>query len=314
MKTASHPLVIFASIAIACLFVVVWLDKFQVTARDLELLLKVFDWTYLVPIAFLLAGHVALSSWRWTLIELGLSGQKPVFRGAMITGLFALGFGMFLPSPIVNVICRSLSNRVAGASAIRGAVSGGIDQLSDFFTVALVAVPAVAALLVGLPKIYFIGAPLALLAGFVLVFFAPTWLVWAGSTFGQPQLRQLPQLERGLLFQIYAISILRVINLNLITLAIYAATGAATISAVLVSVPLVTLAIAAAMLPGGLGVTEWSFSAVFSTFGVPASEIVIFVLANRIVLSAISLALLILAFLAAALIFSRKGAKSNAET
>jgi hypothetical protein len=68
---------------------------------------------------------------------------------------------------------------------------------------------------------------------------------------------------------------------------------------------LITIAISAAMLPGSFGISEWSFSAVFAGFDVPRADTVQFVLANRLLLSSVSIALALIAIAALSTSFLR---------
>ena len=301
MKFVRSPIFSAFLVIAAIAFFVTWLSELGVSEEEVYSVLEGFDWRFMPLLLVLLTAHVALSSWRWSLFEFSLSGERPRFRGAMVAGLFALGLGALLPAPIVNMACRGLSNRIRGTSAIRGAVSGGIDQISDFLTVTLVAGPALFAFWTSNIVAYAIGAPAALLAGGILLFFAPTMLHTI-KIFPRAVALASPLLkDRKLLLHAYGISIVRVINLNLITLMIHFATGAATVSAVLISVPLATLAIALSMLPGGIGASEWSFSTVFAGLGVGTDAIVLFVLANRIVLTSLSIILLFVAIVFASI-------------
>src|SRR5256885_13586009 len=76
---------------------------------------------------------------------------------------------------------------------------------------------------------------------------------------------------------ISGLSLMRFGCLTAITLLIHFATGAATVGATIIAIPLVTVAISLAMLPGGLGVSEWSFSAVFAAMRINPGDIVLFV-------------------------------------
>lgn len=280
------------SVVIALVALGLWIWNFDVSAGEVGDLFRRLRWWAVLPLAALLAGHVALSSRRWQLIEEGLGGERPRFGPAYATGAFALGLGTFLPAPVVNILCRSLANRYAGASGLRGALSGSLDQVADFAVVLLFAIPAAAALHRHDLGLYFWGAGVAALFGLaVLASIAAAtkrgmlrfrWNWWA---------RVKPLFDRGFLVRLYGLSILRLVNLTLMTLLIQAATGAASAPAVIVGVPIVTVAISLAMLPGAIGVSEWSFSGVFSAFAIPKSDIVIFVLANRILLTGLSLVL-----------------------
>ena len=286
------------SILIAMAAMGLWLSNFDVSAADVSRLGARLRWGPILPLFILLAGHVGLSAWRWSLIEVALGGRRPDFMSAFATGAFALGLGTFLPAPIVNVACRGLANRVNGASGMRGVLSGAIDQLADLAMVVLLTLPAAIALLYGNVEIYFWGGPAILLFVFGLIRFSPNLLGNYILPFRIPKGDQLGRLaNRRLVTTLYGISFLRVVNLTLMTLLVHAAVGTGSAAVVIVSIPLVTLAISAAMLPGAIGVSEWSFSAVFAAFGVASGDIVLFVLANRIVLTALYLllALIILA-------------------
>lgn len=289
------------SIVVSALAIWLWLRDFSVSVEALPQLFVRLRWWPVLPLFGLLAEHVALSSWRWSLIEMGLGGERPRFSHAFAAGAFSLGLGTFLPSPMVNIACRGLANRVSGASGVRGAISGGIDQIADFAIVILLTIPAAIAFLHRDLDLYLMGAAAMALLGLVLILILPAIVRLVLPNFLIRALDRItPLVDRPLLLKLYGISLLRVANLTLMTLAIHAATGTASVAAVVIGVPLVTLAISIVMLPGALGVSEWSFSTVFSSFGVAGDDIVLFVLANRIVLTSLSLTLALLVFLAMA--------------
>lgn len=289
------------SIVVAALAIWLWLRNFNISADAFSHLFVRLRWWPVLPLFCLLVAHVALSSWRWSLIEVGLGGGRPRFSHAFAAGAFSLGLGTFLPSPVVNVVCRSLANRVSGTSGLRGVISGGIDQMADLAIVFLVSIPALIAFLRHDLDLYLMGATAMVLLGLWLILTLPAIVRWVFPIFPISGLdRIVPLIDRPLLLKLYGISLLRVANLTLMTLAIHAATGTATVTAVVICVPLVTLAISAAMLPGALGISEWSFSVVFSSFGVARGDIVLFVLANRILLTGLSLTLALLVLLAMA--------------
>jgi len=286
------------SIVVAALAMWLWLDNFNVSMADFRLLYERLQWWPLPFLFVFLAGHVALASWRWSIIEQGLSGQRPAFAHAFAAGGLALGLGTFLPAPVVNIACRSLTNRVNGMSSLRGALSGLADQLADLAVIALLAVPAAIALNYRDLGFFLGGALAATLLGLAIVIQLPKLV---HTQYYPIQLQKAaPLFERSLLFKIYGISLLRVANLVVMTLAIHAAVGAASISAIVIGTPLITLAISIAMLPGAIGASEWSFSAVFSAYGIPKADIVIFVLANRVVLTGLSLLLMLIVLIAMA--------------
>lgn len=299
MNWRSRPALVGLSIAVAMLTMGLWLHSFKVTPHELAELAARLRWWPVLPLFLLLAGHVALSAWRWSLIEVGLGGERPRFGAAFAAGAIALGLGTFLPAPLINVACRGFANRISGTSGLRGAFSGGIDQLADLAVVGLIAIPAIIAFLRRDLALFAAGAVAMAVLGLLLTLTAPALIRWALTRFAGTE-RVATLTSRPLLLKIYGISLLRVGNLIVMTLAVHAASGAATATAVIIGVPLVTLAISAAMLPGGFGVSEWSFSAVFAHFGVTKGEIVLFVLANRIILTGLSLTVALVVVLAMA--------------
>lgn len=288
-----------SSLIVAALVMWWWVRSFDVSGAAVNAVFRHLSWWPVLPLFALVAGHVALSSWRWSLIEAALAGTRPRFGPAFATGAFAQGLGTFLPSPLVHVACRGLANRMNGASGMRGAVSGGIDQIADFAIILLMAVPAAFAFARRDAESYYLGAALMLPVGLFFTLFLPLivrsiWLPGFLRRKGEALLR----LDRPILLKIYGISLIRLFSLTLMNILIHAAIGVGTISAIVVSVPLVALTTSVAMLPGAIGVSEWSFSAVFAGFSIAPSAIVLFVLANRILLTGVSLAIALIILLA----------------
>ncbi len=296
------------SAVIALVALGLWIWNFNVSTAEVADLFHRLRWWTILPLAALLAGHVALSSRRWQLIEEGLGAERPRFGPAYATGTFALGLGAFLPSPLVNILCRALANRYARASSLRGAVSGGLDQLSDLVIVVLLSGPALAAFLVRDLKVYLWGGAATLVAGAAIAFVTP-WLLRT-LPFGIVQ-RIFPLFRWSLLRRLYGLSILRVLNLTLMNILICQAVGAESLSAVLIAVPLVMLATSIAMLPGAIGVSEWSFSGIFSGMGISNASIIPFVLGNRILLTILSLSLALIALAATSFALTRKARASG---
>ena len=283
-----HAALIALSIIVSTAAIVLWVRNFDVSGPAVEAMIGRLRWWALVPLFALLSFHVALASWRWSIIDSALGGSAGIPGQAFNFGAIAMAFGTFLPPPLVYVACRGLANRMNGASPIRGAVSGAIDQGADFLVVLMMAIPSAMALLGGSLLSFLAGAAMMAVVGLVGALGVPrsamigTLLVKAGlGGFHDGQT----------LLRIYGLSLLRVVNLIAITLLISLACGAGSAEAIIVGVPLVTLAISIAMLPGALGVSEWSFTAVFAAFGLPASETVTFVLANRLLLTSLALLL-----------------------
>jgi hypothetical protein len=292
MASSRRPLLTLLSVIVAVAALWFWWRFFDVSLAELRGTIAAIDWRFIPLIIALLVGHVALSAYRWMLIEVGIGGRRPRFVHAFAAGGLALGLGTFLPAPIINVASRGLTNRMTGNSAVRGAVSGGFDQAADFGITALLAIPAGLALALGDTGIYAMGAPAMLIAGLLVISAVPrlarsAWLPAWARRFADLALFAQPAALR----KVYGISVLRLANLSLITVMVGYACDAATIWSLLIAVPLVTLAISVAMLPGAFGASEWSFSAVLGQYGLGTTDVVRFVLANRVLLTLASLAI-----------------------
>jgi hypothetical protein len=300
MSSPLRRLLVVLSIILAFAAMWLWWTLFDVSFGQLRRVFATLNWWSIPAILGLLVGHVALSAWRWSLIEVAIGGEKPRFVYAFAAGGLALGLGTVLPAPIVNVACRGAANRLSGGSGVRGAVSGGFDQVADFAVTVLLAIPAALALAIGDVRYYLAGAAVALVVGLAAVYPLPALArspilpAWARRHAHLPLFSQ-----RAVLFKVYAISALRLTNLTLLTVMVHFASGAGTVETVLVAVPLVTLAISVSMLPGAFGASEWSFSAVFVRYGLGSAEIVRFVLANRILLTlgSVAIAVMVVVFL-----------------
>ena len=286
----------FASMAVASVAAWLWLREFEVSARDVEEIFTGFRWTWLPSIFILLLLHVALSAARWVELEKCLGAPQASFRLGFTSGAIAMGLGTVLPAPLMSVACRSLANRLVNTSGGRGAVSGLLDQLCDFAAYAWLAIPAILAILSANILSFLILAPLAIAVG---------WPVLTLLVRLEPSLRRsLPAfaanwlpilLSKSPLFRIYVISMLRVANTTLVAILIGISISEP-ISAVglSVAVPLVSIANALVMLPGAIGISEWGFTAVLVYNGAAQETVVSFVLANRIILTALPIALALL--------------------
>lgn len=298
MNTNRRRLLVLFSVLVAAAAMWLWWHIFDVSLGELRRIFAAIHWWLVPAVVLLMTGHVALSAWRWSLIETGIGGEQPRFAHAFSAGAVALGLGTFLPAPIINVACRGITNRLNGNSAVRGAVSGGFDQAADFGITVLLAIPAGLALVLDNVAIYAVGAPAILAVGLLVVYLVPNL---ARSAVLPSWTRRYTGLElfsrRALLLKVYVISALRLVNLSLITLMVGFAADAGTVWALLVAVPLVTLAISVSMLPGAFGSSEWSFSAVLARNGLGGAEIVRFVLANRILLTLASVLIAVAAII-----------------
>lgn len=288
------------SIATAGLVTWLWLKYFNVSWRDFELLQDALNlWT--VPIiAILLCGHVALSSLRWARIEVVLGGDPPTFRRAFTAGCMALGLGTVLPGPAANILCRSISNRLDAASPLRGALSGGLDQISDFLLVCCFAPLAIAALAWQEPLLYLAGSLALAPIGWLMLKVIPSVPTKFVPKIIKGRFEHYAKhLDRRTIGELYLYSLARLAMLSLITVLVHFACGGVTVSSALVAVPLVTIAISISMLPGGFGAAEWSFSGVFAGLDIPSNEIALFVLMNRVLLTGLGLFIALVSLLVA---------------
>ncbi|MBE5073423.1 flippase-like domain-containing protein [Erythrobacteraceae bacterium E2-1 Yellow Sea] len=291
------------SVIIAIVVIWFWWRAFEIETNDVTAMVSRLHWLWLPVILLLLAVHVTLSARRWSVIEVGLGGQRPAFRVSFGSGAIAMGLGTFLPAPLMNVACRGLANRIAGASGGRGALSGAIDQGSDFVLAGLLAIPAGFALLQGDPNIYLWAAPPTVVVGLALVFAVMRARPILQRLWPEKSSAWIPiLLSRKSILHIYTISVLRIVNLTLITMAVNYASGEASPKTLAVAVPLVMVTTAISMLPGAIGVSEWSFSAILQLFGEVPEETVIFILANRLLLTVLPI---ILAFMTMMIVLLR---------
>lgn len=308
MSPTLRKLLIAGSIILAGSAFWLWLQEFSVTETSVRELLGQLNWWTVPVIFFLLCTHVSCSAKRWARLETALGGQAPDQKRALITSGLALGLGTVLPGPVASIACRSASNRIMGGNAIRGAVGGGLDQFADFAMVCFFVPAALVAIYWNSLAVYGFSCCVLAVIGWLLItrrrpghpgVFA-NWLVhkWPRSE---------ALFTPGLASAMYRYSLVRFVCLSLITLMVHYASGAASATGALVAVPLVTVAISIAMLPGAFGVSEWSFSGVLALLATPQGEIAVFVLANRLILTGLALVIAGLA-IGWALVLSRAAA------
>ena len=285
--TAHNRLILaIASMVAGSVATLFWIHSFHVSISDISTVIGMTS-LWLMSIFFtLLSIHVALAAWRWSLIEATIGGELPHFRRAFHAGAIALGLGTVLPGPLVNIASRSISSRFDRGSFKRGALSGLVDQVADIAITILFLPSALAAFTLKMSEIYIILAPITIIIGALSLRFTPyIYELFLRKLLYKNYMLNLPQFNSKLIKTIYWISIARFINITIITLLVSEVANSYHPFVIIVSIPIVTMAISLAMLPGGFGISEWSFSAVFATLGVPHDEIVHFVLANRLLLS-----------------------------
>lgn len=284
-------LVIFGFIAIG-----LWRRNFDVSLGDVKDIFDSISWDLAPVIFLLLAFHVSLSALRWLEFEESFGGERADFSLAFISGAIAMGLGTFLPAPLMGVACRSIANKMVGTSSLRGALSGTLDQFSDFAIYAWIAIPALLALfsnevsvfLVFGPAMLILGIPVLCLLSYILSPAKPHWplskMKWIALLFSPKTL-----------IRVYILSSLRLINITAITILVGQSIDAQISPLNLgIAVPLVSIANAIVMFPGAIGVAEWSFTTVLGHLGTPEPSQISFVIANRALLTVLPLLLSIL--------------------
>lgn len=286
-------LMLFSPVLAGAIFWI-WLRSYGISTAEIRSAWNGLAWWPIPAIFLLLWLHIGLSALRWARIEMALGGEQPQLDHACITSGLALGLGVFLPGPIANVVCRGTANRLVGASGLRGAMGGGLDQIADFAMVCFVAPAALLAIYLDSLGAYLLGCAILALAGDLAVGRMgrvkprSTWN-WLVARLPRQAMSGAASLAPKAARELYRLSFARFVCLNLITLLIHYASGAATALGALVAVPLVTIANSVAMFPGSFGVSEWSFSGVLSLLAIPNAEIATFVLTNRLILTVLAL-------------------------
>jgi len=286
---------------VAVLVVWLWVRAFGVTIADVERTAQSIRWHWLPAIFALLAGHVAVSALRWAYIEEALGAPKPAFRTGFNSGAIAMGLGTVLPAPIMNVAARSLANKLAGTSATRGALSGTLDQICDLAICLWMAIPAALALLILDPEWFWVLSALATAIGALCLFpIAQARAILARIAPGRDKRWVALLLSRETLLRLYVLSLLRFANLVAVAILVSLSAGGAPALALAIAVPIVAVANALVMLPGAIGVSEWSFTVVLAQFGVDEPSVIAFVIANRMILTALPMLLALAVIVAAA--------------
>ena len=272
--------------ALAILAAYGWWQAFGVTLPVARSVFVGFEKTWLTLVFVALIVQVALSAIRWAAIEGAIEGPRPRFELGFVSGAIAMALGTVLPAPLMSVLCRSLATRIMGNGARRGAISGLLDQGCDLAISIWFAIPAVIAILIGdvagFPMFALLvgiaGVPVALMLGWsvsciVHARLTPRydWLVRLGSPCN--------------VIVLYLTSVMRVCNLVAMAALISLTSAAIDPVKLAIAVPIVAVTNALAMLPGSIGVSEWGFSSVLAEVGVADSAIIVFLLANRAILT-----------------------------
>lgn len=278
------------AIGAGALLFVLWFTHSDLSLPQVVAIIERFDPTPILPVGLLLVLHLLIGAEKWRLVEQRLTGNKPALGRSFGAAAAATAIGQFLPSPLANAVTRGASNRVhEGKGFRRGLLSSIWEQAFDIYVALALSVAAAVAIGVDKPGWF---APSAVLAAAAAAL--PLLLLTPLSKLHYFR-RPAPRVDTQLLctelsLKLFGLSILRFGTLALITIAVAAAANTA-ISPIqlVIAVPLVTAATAISMIPGGLGATEWSFTAVLSAQGVGHEAVLAFVLANRLILTGAAL-------------------------
>ena len=252
-------------------------------------------------LVLLIVINVALAARKWRLVDLHLGGApRPEWFYLAFTGV-GQAAGQMLPVQIALVLSRTLGSWLTGRpDAVRGAKATLIEQAFDFVAVALLAAASAGAIATGNPWLW--AAMIAVTVPLALWIVAPALraVVALARRLQQRPRTRLPawiapiagwsgrdiQLARRLL----ALSLVRFTALCLMAAATTWAVGLDVPAWHLaVALPVVVLATAVPITPGGIGVNEWTFTAVLVTLGTPAGTAIQWALLNRLLVCAGSL-------------------------
>jgi uncharacterized membrane protein YbhN (UPF0104 family) len=249
--------------------------------------------------------HVLLAGEKWRLVERRLApGAEHSRRLCFCFTAIGMAAGQVLPMQVATALTRSFgSHLVAGSGAIRGAVATVFEQMFDLMVIALCGLVSVYCVWSGDLGWWTAGAAAVVVLGCVLVgpacgaaAAAANWLATTQSIMGARigrfghALAQSGLLDARLTRRLFALSVLRFAVLWLMAVATTHAVGL-DISGVQLAaaLPLVVLATALAVTPGGIGVNEWAFAGALTAFGVDFETATQCALVNRVLVAVAAL-------------------------
>jgi len=229
--------------------------------------------------------------------------------------------GQVLPMQLATTLARSFGSQVVrGSGGVRGALATFFEQLFDVAVIALCALVSAYCVWVHDLAWWPAGAVTVIALGFVAIgpfVTGATATVVRLSTARVALGRRTARVGRALansgLFdarlarRLFALSLLRFVVLWLIAIATTQSVGLNITSLQLAgALPLVALATAVAVTPGGIGVNEWTFAAALTALGVDFDTATQCALINR-ALVAIAAAIVGLAGLILGILAGRRG-------
>ena len=275
---------------------------------DLTHLLRLLADVKLLPFAALVALmslHILLAGEKWRLV------YRRMVPGAALSRRLCFCFtaigtavGQVLPMQLATALTRSFcSHLVTGSGAVRGALATAFEQIFDIAVVALCGLASLYCLWSGDLSRWTAIAGVAIATGFILggpvlgtAASASKWLATAHVMLGDRMgrfgraLAESGLFEQKLTRHLFVLSVLRFAVLWLMAIATTYAVGL-NVSALQLAaaLPLVVLATALAVTPGGIGINEWTFAAALTAFGADFETATQFALVNRVLVAAAAL-------------------------
>jgi len=265
--------------------------------------LPVLDWGAFLRLSALMAVNIYLSSWKWQLVD--RASRRPTDRPVSESTSFALtsigtALGQVVPMQFAAPLARTAGTWTYGSAIRRGTLSTFVEQASDLVIVCFLALASVATIL---------------LHGKAWTWLAVGLVIWAMAMLSLPSM--LPILRRlaGTLAvtgycparwrkAVAELSDSRLLNVKLgrqlmaistLRFAVLVLMAAQTTAAIrcdvplwclMAAMPIVVLSSAIGITPGGLGFTEFGYSAMLVAYGIPLSTATQWALTNRLLTSA----------------------------
>jgi uncharacterized membrane protein YbhN (UPF0104 family) len=257
---------------------------------------------YFVALALLLQGLAGMvSASRLQLTTTAISGRQFVWRRIYHLNMTARALGLVVPRSLSTIGGKSVALRSFGISLRRSVWIVMLDNIFDVLLLTALCLPGAFYLRGSISGPIYLGAVIViilLLAAAVWLGSRSTWLItllnwlrrrfpWLAHRLGFDGLnRQRPLPPAGTVLVIFFITCLLNSILAFSFYAINLAVGGQADALIfLAAYPFVQLTLVAAVTPGGLGLFELGWLGLLSLAGVPQSEALNFVVAQRVYIS-----------------------------
>lgn len=264
-----------------------------------------------IGLALLMAFNIFLSAQKWQLMDAVIRRESDagLSRSAYFAvSSFGVALGQLLPTQVSMLIARVLGTQFHGRGFTRGAVSTFFDQGTDFLVVCfLVPASLITRVFIRNPLVWLaVSLSMAALAMITVSGTVNLMKRWATRfafqgkntairwRLGCLELAQSGLLQASLFRKLLAISLLRFAVLVLMagetSLAIGSSIPLWHLGA---SMPFVVLSNALAITPGGIGLSEFTYTTALNMFGTPLTVAAEWSLANRALTAAAAFAVAI---------------------